>query len=643
MKTMTVEEAGLQEQSEEVKVECPGEGYGGVEDDKCAEIAETETEQYDEDVRNETETAEPRRTARTNAGKIDRDENFSYSFTQYSVKEGLKRHGQEARKAVVSEFKQLFKGKKALRPVKKKLLTIRQLKKIIRSSMFLKEKYDAFGVFEKLKGRLVADGRMQNKTIYKRLKSPTAAIESIIMCLVIGCLRKMKFAKVDIGGAYLNAVLDENDEIFMEISREIAEILFESMPELVEYRTEDGKLIVKIEKALYGLVQSAALWFATLTKFLKSLGFVANEIDPCVMSKVTTTGVITIVLYVDDILIMSPSMDDIKWLIVELEKEYGDIAVDLSNKFTYLGMGMTVKPDYTIDLCMRRYIDGILDSSPEYKFIKKYSTPANSKLFAKPTGELLSPREKEQFHTTVTQILYLCKRTRPDVQLVTLFLCTRVSKPCESDREKLHRLLGYLKMTRKKKRIIKCDVRFLKRLLVFVDAAFAVHYDGKGHTGLVIVFAGVVIDTYCGKQRIATKDSTESELVAVSDMLVRIERINDFLRAQGIDDLDVPLILQDNTSTITLITDRESGKARTKHLEARRAVVYENVQERRMSEIRHVGTKHMVADVLTKPLGGELFYGFANILMGWTVPKLSLMKQLPMEQTNESAETAGVR
>jgi hypothetical protein len=174
MKTMTVEEAGLQEQSEEVKVECPGEGYGGVEDDKCAEITETETEQYDEDVRNETETAEPRRTARTNAGKIDRDENFSYSFTQYSVKEGLKRHGQEARKAVVSEFKQLFKGKKALRPVKKKLLTIRQLKKIIRSSMFLKEKYDAFGVFEKLKGRLVADGRMQNKTIYKRLKSPMA-------------------------------------------------------------------------------------------------------------------------------------------------------------------------------------------------------------------------------------------------------------------------------------------------------------------------------------------------------------------------------------------------------------------------------------------------------------------------------------
>jgi hypothetical protein len=79
----------------------------------------------------------------------------------------------------------------------------------------------------------------------------------------------------------------------------------------------------------------------------------------------------------------------------------------------------------------------------------------------------------------------------------------------------------------------------LKRILAFIDAAFAVHYDGKGHTGLVIMFAGVVIDTYCGKQKIATKDSTECELVALSDMLVKIERINEFLREQGIDDLDI--------------------------------------------------------------------------------------------------------
>jgi histone deacetylase 1/2 len=365
--------------------------------------------------------------------------------------------------------------------------------------MFLKEKFDAFGIFEKLKGRLVGDGRMQDRRVYKGLKSPTAAIERIIACLIVGCLRGMRFAKLDIGGAYLNALLDVGDEIFMEISKEIADILVEALPELEEYRTDDGKLIVRILKALYGLVQSAALWYKTLTTFLKSLGFVPNEIDPCVMNKTTDSGTMTIVLYVDDILVMSASETDIKWLIVELEKEYGEVAVEMSNKFTYLGMGVDVKANNTIKLSMEKYIDTILNSSQEYNDIKVCTTPATNKLFSKPTGELLGPEDKELFHTTVAQLLYLCKRTRPDIQLPTHFLCTRVSEPYESDREKLRRILGYLKLTRKKKRVIKCDKKMLRRLLAFVDAAFAIHYDGKGHTGLVLIFAGVVIDTYCGK------------------------------------------------------------------------------------------------------------------------------------------------
>jgi hypothetical protein len=100
----------------------------------------------------------------------------------------------------------------------------------------------------------------------------------------------MQFAKLDIGGAYLNALLEAGDEIFMEINKEITDILIKALPELKEYCTEDGKLIVKILKALYGLEQSAALWYKTLTMFLKSLGFVPNEIDPCVMNKTTNNG-----------------------------------------------------------------------------------------------------------------------------------------------------------------------------------------------------------------------------------------------------------------------------------------------------------------------------------------------------------------
>jgi hypothetical protein len=90
-----------------------------------------------------------------------------------------------------------------------------------------------------------------------------------------------------------------------------------------------------------------------------------------------------------------------------------------------------------------------------------------------------------------------------------------------------------------------------------------------------------------------------------------------------------------------IVTDKDCGKARTKNLEARHAVVYENLQECKMSQIRHIGTKHMVADILMKPLGGESFYGFANILMGWIVPKV-LLKLAPSEEDKESAEMVGM-
>jgi hypothetical protein len=103
----------------------------------------------------------PRRSGRERTER--REPGFEYSLTQMSVKKGLAKHGKAAKMAVAKEFKQLFREKKVLKPTMWSRLSRSDKQKVIRSSMFLKEKYDAFGVFEKLKGRLVADRRMQNK------------------------------------------------------------------------------------------------------------------------------------------------------------------------------------------------------------------------------------------------------------------------------------------------------------------------------------------------------------------------------------------------------------------------------------------------------------------------------------------------
>jgi hypothetical protein len=265
---------------------------------------------------------------------------------------------------------------------------------------------------------------MQDRNLYQNLKSPTGKLESIILCLLLACKRKQHLGKIDVGGAYLNAKIGEGDEVFMEIQRNIADILIEAMPELEGYVTEKGTIIVQIKKALYGLVQSAALWYDELSTFLKSQGFKPNPLDPCVMNKVVGARMITIILYVDDILIMSEHKEDIGRLIKVLTDKWEEVTVETGKEFTYLGTGVTVRDDH-ISLSMGKYIDDILASyfgaESAKTSIRTYSTPAAGDLFEEPEGELLTESMKKRFHTTVAMLLYLSKRTRIDIQLATLF------------------------------------------------------------------------------------------------------------------------------------------------------------------------------------------------------------------------------
>jgi Arginine methyltransferase-interacting protein, contains RING Zn-finger len=512
------------------------------ESEQQAEVPEdaVDDEKYDEDVVNNNTEPEPepilRRSERSTAGKRTQEDDYLYNLTQMSINMGLKTHDEVAEEAIRAEFDQLFYKKKALVPVKLSSLSKKQRKKILRSSMFLKEKYDGKGWFEKLKGRLVADGRMQDRTLYQDKESKTAAIESIMLSLGLASMLNMKVAKADVGGAYLNTFLEQDDEIFMRLSAQITRVLLKYFSELEQYlEGDDERLIVKIVKAMYGLVQSAALWYKVLTSFLvDKLDFEMNPIDNCVMHKVTENGkLLIIVLYVDDILMLCEDDDAIDWLIAELEKEYKEVSVERGDEISYLGMALKRCDDGSFEVSMEAYIKDILASFPEYESIKKCITPTTPQLFKSNStaGKLLCQLAKERFHTTVARLLYLSKRGRPDIQLPVLHLCSRVKAPTTDDELKLKRVLGYLKLTRSKKRVIRVSKKMMKIVLeFFIDASFATHPDGKGHNGMIVVLAGLAIISFSRKQKIATKDSTESEIVAFSDLMIKIEGVVDFLR-----------------------------------------------------------------------------------------------------------------
>jgi hypothetical protein len=183
-----------------------------------------------------------------------------------------------------------------------------------------------------------------------------------------------------------------------------------------------------------------------------------------------------------------------------------------------------------------------------------------------------------------------------------------VKEPTTQDRQKLFHLLGYLQRT--KERVLKLRPRGIFRLEAYIDASFALHPDGKSHTGVVILLGGVGVFFASRKQKCVSKSPTEAELVALSDNVGFVELFHEFVSFVLNCKIGTPTVYQDNTSVISLVTIG-GGVMRTKHLRTRMYLVMEALKENRV-RVKYVHTSEMFADGLTKVLDGADFDSFAN-------------------------------
>jgi hypothetical protein len=409
---------------------------------------------------------------------------------------------------------------------------------------------------------------------------------------------------VDIGNAYLNAEM-VGHPVFMEIDPTLSKMIIDEYPEY-GYYLENNKLVVRLKKALNGCVHSGKLWYDEITGFLTSLGYIINSVDKCVLTKTIYGKQCTILLYVDDILILCEREEEIKYVIESCRSKYKEITSSIGNDFCYLGLHVVLKDGKAI-ISMEGYISEILKL---YNVEGSRATPATNDLFIDGEDIELIESEKDRFHSCVAKLLYLSIHMRYDLLTTISYLCTRVKCPNKSDDMKLMRALQYLNGTKERK--LTLDAGDMK-LRAWIDGAFGLHSDGKSHSGIVIALGNASISCKSSKQKIVSKDSTEAENVALSDKYNNLLLIHEELTDMGYN-VGKPIIYQDNTSTIVLVT-KGGGRQRTKHMTVRSNVVLEAYTNGLM-DIIYTPTQDMIADVLTKPLQGVLFCKMINILMG---------------------------
>ena len=494
-------------------------------------------------------------------------------------------------------------------------LTTEDKKRAISVIMFFKLKRCG-----KLKMRLVGDGRKQRPYFTKEeTASPTCTNEGFIMTTVIDAFEKRDVGFFDIPGAYLNAFMktDKNGKhTIVKITGRTLDIMCEINKKYEHCVViEKGRKVmyVRMNKALYGCVESALLWYETYAKVLTNMGFSINPYDKCVANKLVNGKQCTLVWYVDDNKLSHEDPKVVSDVISEIEKHFGEVTKTRGKTHDFLGMLITFNNDRTVTIDTRNYLKEAISSFNEDVSVK-VSSPATRKLFdVDPESSKLDKQKSELFHSLTAKLLWVAKRGRPDIETTVSFLCQRVQNPTEEDWKKLKRLLQYINQTIDDLRII--GANNLNQLYTFIDGSHAVHTNMRGHTGGTLSMGKGVIHAKASKQKINTKSSTETELVAMSEYVPYSIWMKKFLKHQGYDVKSN--VMQDNQSAMLIEKNgRNSCTGNSRHIDIRYYFVKDRVDKGELNII-YCPTMEMLADFYTKPLQGQLYNKFRKVLMGW--------------------------
>eukprot|EP00873_Tetraselmis_striata_P028973 jgi/Tetstr1/449237/TSEL_036442.t1 len=217
-----------------------------------------------------------------------------------------------------------------------------------------KVKANSDGSVNRFKARLVAQGFSQQAGVdYHATFSPVVKLSTLRTCLAVAAARGMHIHQIDIETAFLNASLKE--EIYMR------------QPKGAEDGTDN---VLRLLKSIYGLKQASREWYELIHKTLTGLGLARSNSDTSMYSmNHPRYGICIVLVYVDDILVVSDSVEWIRSAKSAIGAEFN--MTDFGEAAFVLGMDLTrcwasgtirlSQEQYTLEV-LEKY--GMQDCSP---------------------------------------------------------------------------------------------------------------------------------------------------------------------------------------------------------------------------------------------------------------------------------------
>lgn len=234
---------------------------------------------------------------------------------------------------------------------------------------------------------------------------------TIKVFLALASIFNWHLIQLDVNNAFLHGDLDE--ELYMHLP--------------LGYLSKGEKLLAKtvckLHRSLYGLKQVSRQWFSKFSIVLLENGFIQSSADCSLFIKTGSSYFLALLVYVDDIIIISNALEEVRLFKVFLNEKFK--LKDLGNLKFFLGLEVA-RNKTGISVSQRHYALKLLEETGMLS-CKSVTTPMDANIkITREDGDILG--DATQYRKLIGKLLYL-SITRPDITYSVNYLSQFIERP----------------------------------------------------------------------------------------------------------------------------------------------------------------------------------------------------------------------